>query len=141
MQITEKKGLTLLELVVCTLIIGILASTALPLSKNLLRHEKEQLLRDRLREIRYAIDRFYQMKVAKIPGLSEKEAYPASLQELVENRMLRRIPIDPMTGKADWRIRSTTDEITAELTDGTNVFDVTSTSGEIGSDGQPYFQW
>jgi general secretion pathway protein G len=141
MQIIDKKGITLLELVVCTLIIGILASTALPISKNFVRNEKEKLLRERLREMRTAIDRYYQVKSAAEPGLNEADYYPTSLEELIEKRFLRKIPIDPVTGKAEWKLRSTTDQPGAEISDGKNVFDVTSTSGEIGSDKIPYNQW
>ena len=141
MAITERKGLTLLELVVCTLMIGILASAALPLSKNFVRHEKEKLLRDRLCEVRFAIDRFYQQKSVAEPGLSDKDYYPKSLQELINRRFLRKIPVDPVTGSDDWALRSSTDGEDAEITDGSNVFDVSSRSNEIGSDGRPYSHW
>lgn len=141
MAIIERKGLTLLELVVCTLIIGILASTAVPLSKNFVRYEKEQLLRERLKEMRQAIDRFYQLKYAAEPGLEHADYYPKSLEELIERRCLRRIPVDPITGQNSWKIRSTSDGENVEITDGRNVFDIMSTSTELGSDGQPYQNW
>lgn len=141
MVTTERRGLSLLELVICTLILGILSATALPLSKNFIRREKEQLLRERLRGMRQAIDRFYQLKVAAEPGLAEKDYYPKSLQELIERRFLRRIPVDPVTEKAEWKLRSSTDGDNAEISDGNNVFDVMSTSQEIGSDGRPYNHW
>jgi general secretion pathway protein G len=141
MAIIERKGLTLLELVVCTLIIGILASTAVPLSQNFVRYEKEQLLRERLREMRQAIDRFYQLKITAQPGLEQADYYPKSLEELIESRCLRRIPIDPITGQNSWKVRSTSDAQDAEITDGRNIFDVMSSSAEMGSDGQPYHNW
>ncbi|GAB4279972.1 MAG: hypothetical protein Kow0029_24250 [Candidatus Rifleibacteriota bacterium] len=141
MAITDKQGLTLIELVVCTLIVGILASTAVPVSKNFVRHEKEKLLRERLREVRLAIDRFYQDKAAKEPGLSPKEYYPSGFDQLIEGRYLRKIPTDPITGLAKWHTRSSTDEPGAEISDGSNLFDLRSTSSEIGSDGIPYNQW
>lgn len=141
MEITERRGLTLLELVVCTLIIGILSATALPISKNIVRHEKEKLLRERLREVRTAIDRFYQAKSAKEPGLDEGDYYPGRLEDLVEKRFLRRIPLDPITGKADWLVRSTSDEPDSTVSDGRNVFDIVSSSVEQGSDGISYNLW
>lgn len=137
----DRSGLTLLELVICTLIIGILSATALPISKNFVRYEKEQLLRERLREMRQAIDRYYQIKAVAQPGLADHEYYPKTLEELLEKRLLRRIPLDPITGKAEWKLRSTSDVDGAEISDGANVFDVMSLSRETGSDGQPYQNW
>jgi general secretion pathway protein G len=141
MAITEKNGLTLIELVVCTLIIGVLSATALPLSKNFVRSEKEKLLRERLATVRKAIDRFYQKSSGENEGLQDYEYYPKSLNELVENRFLRKIPVDPITGKNDWNLRSSTDEIGKDITNGVNVFDITSSSEETGSNGIPYNKW
>ena len=142
MASTERpRGMTLIELIVCTVIIGILASTALPLSRNVIRREKEEGLKERLREIRTAIDRYRDRRRDQAPESSEHDCYPLTLQELVEGRVLRKIPVDPVTGKADWRVRSTTDPIDAEFSDNRNVFDVFSRSQERSSRGNRYSSW
>lgn len=142
MQNTDsRRGLTLIELMVCTVIIGILAGTALPLSRNFVRSQKEQALRERLRELRQGIDRYYDMMRKKNPGASENDLYPATLDDLVRARALRRIPADPLTGKADWDTRSTTDESDTLRTDGRNVFDVRSLATGTAFDGTLYSTW
>lgn len=141
MLIIERKGLSLLELIVCTLIIGILSTTAVPIAKNVVRQQKEELLREHLKEMRRAIDRYYEKKSAKEPGLDDAAYFPASLEELVENRLLRKIPLDPFTEKADWKTRSTTDAQNAEISDMRNVFDVFSASDKLDLKGRPYSSW
>ncbi len=141
MPITEKSGLSLLELIVCTVIIGILSTTAVPIARNVVRQQKEELLREHLREMRKAIDRFYEKKAEKEPGLEDASYYPISLNELVEKHMLRKIPVDPFTENADWKTRSSTDPLDAEISNQQNVFDVYSASDKIDSRGQAYKNW
>lgn len=141
MQITEKHGLSLIELIVCTVIIGVLATTAVPLAKNVVRQQKEELLREHLKDMRKAIDRFYEKKAGSEPGLEDVRYYPVSLEELVEKRYLRRIPVDPFTEKADWKTRSSTDAPTGDLSNLENIFDVYSATDKIDLKGQPYKNW
>ncbi len=141
MTVTEKQGMTLLELLVCTVIIGILSATALPIAKNVVRHQKEVLLRERLAELRKAIDRFYEKKSTIEPGLSDIEYYPSSLEELVEKRFIRKIPVDPFTLSPDWITRSSTDLAETEISDMANVFDVFSATAESDRNNQPYRNW
>ena len=56
-------------------------------------------------------------------------------------RFLRRIPIDPMTGKNEWGMRSTQDDPTSDSWGGQNVFDVFSKSDGTGLDGSKYKDW
>lgn len=141
MQIIDKKGLTLIELIVCTVIIGILSATALPLAKNVVRFQKEAILLEQLAEMRKAIDKFYARKSMAEPGLQDRQYYPQKLEELVETRLLRRIPVDPFTGEANWKTKSSTDEPGAETSDSQNVFDVYSASQEFDLKGRPYSSW
>lgn len=141
MLIINKRGLTLIELIVCTVIIGILSTTALPLAKNVAKHQKEAVLFEHLSEMRKAIDAFYLRKSASQPGLTDKEYYPQKLEDLVEARLLRKIPIDPFTGEADWKTRSSTDEPDSELSNMQNVFDIFSASDEKDLKGRPYRNW
>jgi len=136
-----KRGLTLLELIVCTVIIGILSATALPVAKNVVRRQKESLLREHLKEMRKAIDRFYEKKSEAQPGLADAQYYPVNLEQLVEQRYLRRIPVDPFTEKKDWLTRSSTDAPDSAMSNHQNVFDVYSATSETDLKGNAYASW
>ena len=138
---TTRQGMTLLELIVCTVIIGILSATALPIARNVVRRQKENLLREHLKEMRRAIDRFYEKKSQATPGLADASYYPVSFEELVENRFLRRVPVDPFTEKADWLTRSSTDAHDSAVSNRQNLFDVYSATSESDSKGQLYASW
>ena len=150
--------MTLIELVCVTAILLVLASVAVPLSSNMVKREKELELRRSLRQIREAIDRF-QADVERIPSMRQKlgnaaneEGYPEELEWLWEGfdigdaagtkfKYLRRLPRDPMTGKADWRVRSSRDAPGSLFTDGINIFDVRSSSDKVALDGSRYREW
>lgn len=149
----RQAGLTLIELVVVAALLAILAAVVLPSAKNTIRRGKEMQLRAALREMRYAIDEYKRFSDA---GLIEVElgtdGYPAELEMLVEGveligqfdqevKFLRRIPIDPMTGEAEWGLRGYEDDWDEDNWGGENVFDVYSLSGGIGLNGVAYSQW
>jgi general secretion pathway protein G len=134
-------------------IILILTGLALPLTKNTIRREKEVALRQALREVRIAIDKF---KEASDRGLIQvklgTEGYPEKLEVLVEGvpqigtvdkklKFLRRIPVDPMTNSTDWGLRSYQDEPTSRSWGGQNVFDVYTKSEGTALDGTKYRDW
>ena len=58
-----------------------------------------------------------------------------------QTRFLRRIPLDPMTGEAEWGLRSVQDEWDEDSWGGENVYDVYSLSEGTGMNGIPYSQW
>jgi general secretion pathway protein G len=126
---------------VCTIIIGVLAGTALPLSRNFIQSKKEELLRERLRELRQGIDRYYEKARVQHAEAPDETLYPARLDDLIEERILRRLPVDPMTGRAEWGTRSTSDPLDAGTTDGVNVFDVHSLATGTAFDGTAYTSW
>jgi general secretion pathway protein G len=145
--------MTLVELIAVVTIISILALAALPLTRVALKREKEIALRQALREIREAIDRykdaadrgFIQVKVGT-------EGYPPDLETLVKGvsmvnavdkklRFLRRIPVDPMTGDTEWGLRSYQDSPDSGSFGGQNVFDVYSKSSGVALDGTKYSEW
>jgi general secretion pathway protein G len=147
-------GFTLLELVVTATVLLILASAIIPLAKNSLRRDKELELHRDLREMRMAIDAYKaavdQQKIKAPP--SENNGYPETLQALVDGaaltgspslkmRFLRRIPIDPFTGKAEWGLRSVNDEPDSTSWGGGSVYDVYSLSPAKGANGIPYKDW
>lgn len=137
----HNSGMTLVELLVCTVIIGILSTAVLPLSTNFIRYEKETRLKESLYAIRYAIDRYYEKFSIQHPNISENEKYPKTLSDLVNSKLLRKIPIDPFTRTADWVLISSTQAPDSDFYDGTDVFDVRSASDKLAADQTPYSEW
>jgi len=146
----SQRGFTLVELIVSITIMSILALAALPLARLTVRREKERELRRDLWEMRDAIDRYknaadqnaFQTKVGS-------EGYPPDLDTLVNGvdvggkklRFLRRIPVDPMTGKNEWGLRSMQDDPDSTSWSGDNVFDVYTQSEGTAIDGTKYKDW
>jgi len=134
-------------------ILAILAAVALPVAKFSIKRSKEAELRYHLRTMRSAIDEYKRFTDAGLlPPELGADGYPAELEDLVEPldlvgqidkqiRLLRRIPVDPMTGEAEWGTRSWQDEWDAKSRAGENVFDVYSLSEGTGMNGIPYSEW
>jgi len=151
---TGQRGMTLVELIVAFTILALLSTLAVPLASYKVKRDKERDLRYALREIRGAIDRYKDASdQQKIQVKVGTDGYPADLDVLVEGvtlvgnakgekiKFLRRIPIDPMTGKAEWGKRSSLDDPKSNSWGGQNVFDVYSTSMDRARDGTPYTEW
>jgi len=149
----RSRGFTLVELIVTVVVIGIVVGMALPLVRNSMRRDREIALRQALREVRLAIDKFKERSDAgQIEVPTDTEGYPQTLEVLVDGvqligqagknfKALRRLPLDPMTNSADWGMRSYQDEPTAQSWGGQNVFDVYSKSDGIAFDGTRYKDW
>ena len=139
------RGLTLIELVIAVAVLSILATLAMPLAENSVRRTREMALRENLRKMRRAIDRYYDKADKASPGLPEEEKYPKSLEELVEKKFLRRVPKDPVTGEAEWLILSYTDTFDEDYfipnENPENVYDVRSASEDTALDGTRYMTW
>jgi general secretion pathway protein G len=151
------RGLTFVEVLVVTVLLLILASAALPLTKVAVQREKEAELRRVLREMRTAIDRYKDAAdKGAIPATEIRtgsEGYPPTLEVLVEGvqmagdaagkklKFLRRVPIDPVTGEVDWGMRSYQDRPDATTWGGQNVYDVYSKSEGTALDGTRYRDW
>jgi general secretion pathway protein G len=145
--------MTLLELIIACTILMILSSAALPIARFTIVHKKEELLRYRLREMKDAIDRYKDLADSnKIRVEVGSEGYPPDMDTLVKGvklgagddkkvRFLRRIPVDPMTGRADWGYRCVSDDPDSTSWCGKNVFDVYSKSQATASDGTRYADW
>lgn len=150
---SPQAGMTLLELIVASTILIILASAALPTARLTVRRQQERELRLALREIRTAIDRYKDLADRNLIQVElGTEGYPPDLETLVRGvtlagapdrrvRFLRRIPVDPMTGQADWGLRSVQDSPDARSWGGQNVFDVYSRSFATALDGTQYQDW
>lgn len=141
--------MTLLELIVATIVLGILAGMAVPLARIIIYREKERELRAALWEMRDAIDKYEQdASIGKFMVEVDSFGYPPDLETLVngvdENghkiKYLRHIPKDPMTGKP-WGLRSNQDDPESESWGGQNVFDVYTTSEGTALDGTKYKDW
>lgn len=146
-------GFTMVELAVVAAMIAILAAMAVPVARYSLRRQKELELRHQLRTMREAIDKYKQLSDAGlIPLELGGEGYPPELEALTKGveligqlkkkqKFLRRIPIDPMTGKAEWGLRSYQDEPDSFAWGGQNIYDVYSLSESKSLDGTYYKDW
>jgi len=145
-----EQGLTLVELMVTVAILAILASAAVPIARFKVKRENERVLRRYLWEMRDAIDHYkdaadkgaFQTKI-------DSQNYPPDLETLVKGvdvqgkklKFLRRIPVDPMTGKTEWGLRSMQDDPASDSYGGQSVFDVYSKSQGTALDGTKYSTW
>jgi len=138
---------------VTMVIMGILASAILPLSRITYKRSKEIELRQDLRIIREAIDEYKRLvDENKISKQALASGYPESLELLVtgvqlqgpvpvKQKFLRRIPKDPMTEDGEWGLRSYSDEPDSDIWGGQDVYDVYSKSEETALDGSLYRDW
>ncbi|MBI4863878.1 MAG: general secretion pathway protein GspG [Candidatus Riflebacteria bacterium] len=136
-----RRGLTFVELTICLVILSYLVVMAVPLTENTDRRMRELAARTSLREMRKAIDRYHELELSRASGVDDRAAYPKSLGELVDRRLLRKVPPDPLTGSADWVVLSTTDDTRSGhrlVTDGQNVFDVRTRASGRTLDGIDY---
>jgi general secretion pathway protein G len=122
----RRKGFTLIELLVVLGIISLLLTLAVPRYFPSVDKTKETILGDNLRNMRLVIDQFY----------GDTGRFPDSLDQLVEKKYLRSVPLDPITEKADSWILVPPEDVTKG-----GVSDVKS--GAPGNDrsGKPYAEW
>jgi general secretion pathway protein G len=204
-----ERGFSLIELVITVTVLTILTLGVIPLVKVSVKRQREQQLRDSLRQIRTAIDEFHRDTVGMVCtgaitgigpsgtpnpappvavmsidprskvvisdctifGVDNPDHYPPDLDTLIsgvnvvprgmgtgagqpgmdatevgklstkQKVYLRALPIDPMTGKADWELRSSYDPADSDSWGGENVFDVRSKSKEKALNGENYSDW
>jgi general secretion pathway protein G len=119
------RGFTLIELLVVMAALGVLLSLAAPRYFDHLDRTREAVLRNNLTAIRQAIDRFH----------ADRGRYPQALTELVQQRYLREVPLDPLNERDDaWVLQRPADA-------STGVFDVRSGAPGKARDGTAYATW
>ncbi len=146
-------GMTLIELLVAVAVLGVLAAAAMPLVEVTVKRDKELDLRRSLRQLRDGIDRF-KAEYDKAKGNAvdaradfrkrvsvDRSGYPQNLDEMLDTKILRRIPRDPMTENGRWITRSYSDNPDSSLSDAKDVYDVRSASKAVGLDGTTYDTW
>jgi general secretion pathway protein G len=150
----SQRGLTLVELIVSFTIMLVLSTMAVPLARYKIRRDREIALREALKEMRTAIDKYKDDADAGKLGQTKLDSYnyPESIDVLVDGvkmsgtvdtkkRYLRRIPKDPFTNSREWGKRSMQDDPTSTSWGGQNLFDVYTTTMEKARDGTPYSEW
>jgi general secretion pathway protein G len=124
-------GFTLIELLIVLALISILAAMGVVQYKNGVRHTQESVLRTDLFRMRDAIDQYY----------ADKNKYPSSLDTLVSDGYMRRIPEDPITRSADtWQtVPAEPDPSNPSAEPG--IYDVKSGAEGTALDGSTYADW
>ena len=152
------QGFTIIELLVTIILVGILASTAIPMTELVVQRGHEQELREALRTIRAAIDAYKQAgDEGRIRRSVDESGYPRSLDELMgvpdlKNpkggliRFLRRTPRDPLNQDSSlpanktWGMRSyESSNLNPQM--GRDIFDVYSLAPGKGLNGIRYKEW
>ena len=120
------RGFTLIELLVVLGIIALLLTLAVPRFFPSVDKTKETILLDNLRSTRAVIDQFY----------SDTGRYPDSLEQLVEKKYLRSLPVDPITeSTTTWTVVAPEDEALGA------VYDLRSGAPGNDGSGKPYAEW
>jgi general secretion pathway protein G len=116
-------------MVIVLTILVILAAVGVVAYQKIQLKAKETLLKHNLQTIRRQIDQF----------AADKERLPQSLEELVSEGYLKEMPIDPITGQADWEVEIGEDTVSRE--GGQGIVDVHSRAPGVGTDGKPYSEY
>lgn len=121
-----RHGFTLIELLVVMAALGLLLAVAAPRYVEHVDRTREVVLKRNLFSLREAIDKFY----------ADRARYPADLKELVQQRYLRQVPVDPVTDRSDsWLL------LPPPGASSSAVGDVKSGAKGVSRDGENYASW
>src|SRR5687767_13243100 len=128
LRLRRQDGFTLIELLIVISLITILATMGLVQYRNSITSSKEAVLSTDLFRMRDAIDQYY----------ADKNKYPSSLDALVSDGYMRKIPEDPITKSADtWQtIPAEADPSNPSAEPG--IYDVKSGATGTALDGRSY---
>lgn len=122
----SKRGFTLVELLVVLAILAMLLTLAVPRYFAGIERAKDATLRQDLNILRESIDKFY----------ADNGQYPKELEQLVEQKYIRKLPIDPITNSSEtWLITSPEPPLAGD------VYDVHSGALGTANDGTKYADW
>ena len=129
----KEKGFTLIEIIIVFTLIGILVGLGIPQYKYATKRANEAVLKENLFQMRILINQYY----------ADKQKYPSSLQTLVDEGYLYKIPIDPITKSSEtWvEVQETLTEENMLLVMEPGIIDVFSGSDLKGIDGTLYNTW
>lgn len=120
------RGFTLVELMVVLAILALLLTLAVPRYFAGIERAKEATLKQDLNAIREGIDKFY----------ADNGVYPKSLEDLVERKYIRKLPVDPITESSEtWLITSPEPPLAGD------VYDIHSGALGAAKDGSKYADW
>ena len=125
-----QRGFTLIELMIVIAIIVILVGMAAGIYTKTVQHARESVLKKDLQTMREAIDNY----------TLDKQQAPQSLQDLVDAKYLRQVPVDPINQQNDW-VPHYGDSVLSPDQTSTGMDDVHSGSDQISSDGTAYSTW
>jgi len=126
----RSRGFTLMELMIVISIMMILMAIAIPMYNQSILRARESVLRQDLFTLRQVIDQY----------TLDKQKAPQSLDDLKQAGYIRDIPVDPMTGQANWEVAQE-DVLMAADQQEPGISDVHSASGAISTDGTAYSSW
>ena len=124
-------GFTIIELMVVLALISILATIGLAQYRNGVVHAREAVLKTDLFDLRDAIDQYY----------ADKGQYPGTLDSLVTDGYIRKVPVDPFTNAAGTWQTVPSEPDPNNPTAALGIYDVKSGSDQAAIDGTKYAEW
>ncbi len=124
-------GFTLLELMIVMVIIGVLATVAIPAYVANVKHAREAVLREDLHTLRSAVDQY----------TYDKAKAPTSLDDLVTSGYMKVMPVDPMTHRNDTWIADQGSVLTTIDETDPGIDNVHSGSQQVSTEGTTYSTW
>jgi general secretion pathway protein G len=128
---SRMSGFTLMEMMIVMALIVILAGIGMTVYGNSVQRAKEATLKEDLFRMRDAIDQYY----------ADKNKYPGSLEDLVSEKYLRAVPVDPFTQSTDSWQTTTSEPDPGNPSLESGISNVKSGSEQTGLDGSRYADW